>query len=737
MGVFQLKEIVGEVARKNGVKKSLERNAVKGSKQTFKDLMRKLSSALNKENEAEIIKSSTQKLSSLVKAVEKSVNIEIAKGEKEPARAKELISFIKNRADIKFEKSTAFMPDNLSKADEGESAVEADLRMASDKADKSDSEVKPQVTTRYVRSNAKLAMPADNIKKNGKNASWISPKTLVENERIVNNGKPSSKADVDQKADVKVSHQYNHVSHLPKVKKVNTEESQPSHAESKDVFSRRSVKTLQQYKTIMSDNLSKADEGESAVKADLRMASDKADKSDSEVKPQKTTRYVRSNTRLAMPAGNIKKNGKNVSWISPKTFEAASRGKRLPLSKAKEESVADHAPLTNKPDYIGTQDDIHLKNTVKILSGSIHPDRIATVSSQGKVHTKRLNKDKANSKSQSKPNTDLEVRFITSNEDPEKLQSEEKIGGFENVKVVEGGFAHQRAANDSDHILQGIVNELVSISKKIRLLISDIPSGKKRKAYVSNHSKTVLSHDIKPQMVKEKKIINSLQITIMRKTNTSKHRNQRIIHEIKSSMLKTIEKLKNSHGIVRHKNAYFENSDGSLKDRESAHKSFSENALNTAKSYSPEKAYMKNEEVKSQDVNKPLNIKEAFNRIVQTIVKRSNENNFTEVATMKLHPPKLGEMEVIITKEGNNVEIKFKVFGKDAQDAIEKSLHLLSDRLSSHGFSVEKIEVTQESKNFYNENYKEDESQEGEYQEGEKEKKQREQKREGKSDDDK
>ena len=393
----------------------------------------------------------------------------------------------------------------------------------------------------------------------------------------------------------------------------------------------------------------------------------------------------------------------------------------------KDSKLLNNALSINKPENFQEK---------KLDSFSDEGKHNATNPLQKKSNPQWINKEKSSATSQAEDGINAENVPLVGRDDAENSHGNEWANDSGNINMVYQGPIYQNVVNDDSLILQNVINNLILISKKIKILVSDLPSGKK-KNLVSSNSKATTFYEIRALKKERKAIVDSMQITVIRKTTMGNHKNARAIYELKNTMLETIERFKSSHGSVKYKNIYFENSNDVSKSNGNTHKNLFENVLDMAKNNLSDKVLMEEGGIKASNSNRSLNVNEVFNRIVQTIVRRSNESSFTEVATVKLHPPRLGEIEVIVIKEGNNIEIRFKVSGKDAQDAIEKSIHLLSDRLNSQGFSVERIEVTQENRNSYDENYREDENQDKEYGEENKEKRQREQKKEGENSDDK
>ncbi len=77
--------------------------------------------------------------------------------------------------------------------------------------------------------------------------------------------------------------------------------------------------------------------------------------------------------------------------------------------------------------------------------------------------------------------------------------------------------------------------------------------------------------------------------------------------------------------------------------------------------------------------------------IVETIKHMNNSN--VERAVVDLNPPSLGKLEIQIAKQGETLNIMFKVSNDDTKELLEKSSKDLVSRLSSVGFKVESIEV--------------------------------------------
>ncbi|AEH51836.1 flagellar hook-length control protein FliK, partial [Pseudothermotoga thermarum] len=77
--------------------------------------------------------------------------------------------------------------------------------------------------------------------------------------------------------------------------------------------------------------------------------------------------------------------------------------------------------------------------------------------------------------------------------------------------------------------------------------------------------------------------------------------------------------------------------------------------------------------------------------IVETI--RQMNNASIEKAFVDLSPPSLGRLEIQIVKQGETLNIVFKVASDEAKELLEKSSKDLLSRLSAVGFKVESIEV--------------------------------------------
>ncbi len=87
---------------------------------------------------------------------------------------------------------------------------------------------------------------------------------------------------------------------------------------------------------------------------------------------------------------------------------------------------------------------------------------------------------------------------------------------------------------------------------------------------------------------------------------------------------------------------------------------------------------------------------ENLQAIVETIRQMNNSN--VERAFVNLNPPTLGRLEIQIVKQGETLNVVFKVASEEAKELLEKSSKDLVSRLSSVGFKVETVEIRMSEK---------------------------------------
>ena len=708
MSIFQIKEIVNEAAKKGNIKNNTK-NTVEGSAKTFYDVMRKLSASINREESEFLSKNAIRKLSDMVRNIQDSVDSK---------------SIVKASSKSAIEKDT----------NELEKIIKPiNSQLNADKSDKNSSINKNGISE--FNANTKESYVDKNTETKGKDSQVIKDridllKNKIQNKRLGTQRLEISKNDKGQINSPAETHLKNTNQRLGMLKDKNnalkyndhlmhfSNEKEKNRGKISDANNTKEAKYPHEIEQIILKNpITSTNEeiSSSNVAKELRKNSSNSNTLQSRARLMELT-----NTNKKVRNGN-KNTGQRM--LPANSIDEDHKGELT----NKDSNLLNNALSINKPENLQEK---------KLDSFSDEGKHNATNPLQKKSNPQWINKEKSSATSQAEDGINAENVPLVGRDDAENSHGNEWANDSGNINMVYQGPIYQNVVNDDSLILQNVINNLISISKKIKILVSDLPSGKK-KNLVSSNSKATTFYEIRALKKERKAIVDSIQITVIRKTTMGNHKNARAIYELKNTMLETIERFKSSHGSVKYKNIYFENSNDVSKSNGNTHKNLFENVLDMAKNNLSDKVLMEEGGIKASNSNRSLNVNEVFNRIVQTIVRRSNESSFTEVATVKLHPPRLGEIEVIVIKEGNNIEIRFKVSGKDAQDAIEKSIHLLSDRLNSQGFSVERIEVTQENRNSYDENYREDENQDKEYGEENKEKRQREQKKEGENSDDK
>ncbi|MCD6450285.1 MAG: flagellar hook-length control protein FliK [Thermotogaceae bacterium] len=293
-----------------------------------------------------------------------------------------------------------------------------------------------------------------------------------------------------------------------------------------------------------------------------------------------------------------------------------------------------------------------------------------------------------------------------------------------------------RSDNTNFSKLSKILSKVVELSNKMRIYfnynveLERVNKGKDKKLIVK---------DIK--IARGKKILlKKIEISVEKSKKPTTKSGERMLYEVKSTLNEKVRNLKDAHAALKFHDTYTgKPSKNGSKEVGENKSGFTANEIknSAASNFDVEKVDIKRLEGSFEKRNE-LNPGEIVRRVADTIVRRSNENSFKETATLRMYPPKLGEVEVTIVKSGNSVEVKFKVFNKDAHDALQKSIHLLTSRLNSQGFTLDKVEVTQENKEDLPENY--DENERNNHSESQRESNRENQKnkeKEGESDDDK
>ncbi|QTA38766.1 flagellar hook-length control protein FliK [Thermosipho ferrireducens] len=102
------------------------------------------------------------------------------------------------------------------------------------------------------------------------------------------------------------------------------------------------------------------------------------------------------------------------------------------------------------------------------------------------------------------------------------------------------------------------------------------------------------------------------------------------------------------------------------------------------------------------------NIENIYNKIQEML----NQPKIIEKANINLAPPELGNIEIEVEKEGNEILIKFLVENKEAKELLDKGSYILRERLGNLGFEIKDFVIeTKEEQEWYEEQKEKQEEQ--------------------------